>query len=297
MEAQDMLCMVLEAIITLKEKFKADHVVNVLIGKETGQVKENEHEDLEIFGTAPEEDEKTLHAVIRQAMISGYIDKDNELIVGVQTDAPLKRGVNPFGGMRMCISACDAYGHTLSDSVKDKFKYQNTHNDGVFSAYTSEMRAARKCHVLTGLPDAYGRGRIIGDYRRVALYGVDRLIAEKQNNKVALGNSDMNVDSIRATEELHFQIKALNELKAMAASYGYDISQPASNAIEAVQWTYFAYLAVIKEQNGAANSLGRVGTFFDVYFELHLSLLPTPSFCLVLLYHKKRGSPARTFAV
>ena len=197
----------------------------------------------------------------------GYIDKENELIVGVQTDAPLKRGVNPFGGMRMCVSACEAYGHTLSDSVKDKFKYQNTHNDGVFSAYTSEMRAARKCHVLTGLPDAYGRGRIIGDYRRVALYGVDRLIEEKQKDKKALANADMNVDTIRATEETHSQIKALNELKAMAASYGFDISQPAQNALEAVQWTYFAYLGVIKEQNGAANSLGRVGTFFDIYFE------------------------------
>ncbi len=197
----------------------------------------------------------------------GYIDKDNELIVGVQTDAPLKRGVNPFGGMRMCVSACDAYGHKLSDSVKDKFKYHNTHNDGVFSAYTSEMRAARKCHVLTGLPDAYGRGRIIGDYRRVALYGVDRLIEEKQKDKKALANADMNVDTIRVNEELAFQIKALNEFKEMAASYGFDISQPAANALEAVQWTYFAYLAVIKEQNGAANSLGRVGTFFDIYFE------------------------------
>ena len=201
------------------------------------------------------------------AYAPGYIDKDNELIVGVQTDSPLKRGVNPFGGMRMCINACEAYGYTLSDSVKDKFKYQNTHNDGVFSAYTAEMRAARKCHVLTGLPDAYGRGRIIGDYRRVALYGVDRLIEDKQKDKKNLAKVDANVDTIRANEELSFQIKALNDLKAMAASYGYDISQPAQNAIEAVQWTYFAYLAAIKEQNGAANSLGRVGTFFDIYFE------------------------------
>ncbi len=201
------------------------------------------------------------------AYAPGYIDKDNELIVGVQTDAPLKRGVNPFGGMRMCINACEAYGYKLSDSVIDKFKYQNTHNDGVFSAYTSEMRAARKCHVLTGLPDAYGRGRIIGDYRRVALYGVDRLIEAKQAEKKALAKVDANVDTIRTNEELSFQIKALNELKAMAASYGYDISQPAQNAVEAVQWTYFAYLAAIKESNGAANSLGRVGTFFDIYFE------------------------------
>ncbi len=210
-------------------------------------------------------DTKTVSTI--NAYAPGYIDKDNELIVGVQTDSPLKRGVNPFGGMRMCVQACEAYGHKLDDSVKEKFAYTNTHNDGVFSAYTSEMRAARKCHVLTGLPDAYGRGRIIGDYRRIALYGVDRLIEGKKKDKAALAKVDANVDTIRANEELHFQIKALNEIKEMALSYGYDISQPASNALEAVQWTYFAYLAAIKEQNGAANSLGRVGTFFDIYFE------------------------------
>ncbi len=201
------------------------------------------------------------------AYAPGYIDKEQELIVGVQTDSPLKRGVNPFGGIRMCRQACEAYGYKLGESVEDKFKYASTHNDGVFSAYTSEMRAARSSHVITGLPDAYGRGRIIGDYRRVALYGVDRLIAEKQKDKAALTGADFGVDEIRLSEELTHQIQALNDLKAMAASYGYDISEPANTAQEAVQWTYFAYLGAIKEQNGAAMSLGRVGTFFDIYFE------------------------------
>mgnify|MGYP006313792689 FL=1 len=199
--------------------------------------------------------------------LPGYIDKANELIVGMQTNRPLKRGVNPFGGMRMVRQACEAYGYKLSDKVEDEFKFRTTHNDGVFRAYTDEMRAARKCHVITGLPDAYGRGRIIGDYRRVALYGVDRLIEEKKKDKAARGLGDLQTDNIRLSEELFQQITFLGYLKEMAAMYGYDISGPAKNAREAIQWTYFAYLAAIKEQNGAAMSLGRVSTFFDIYIE------------------------------
>ena len=201
---------------------------------------------------------------------AGYIDKDNEIIVGVQTDEPLKRGVNPFGGMRMARSACEQYGYKLSDKIEDEFKYKTTHNDGVFAVYTDDMRAARHVGLLTGLPDAYGRGRIIGDYRRVALYGVDFLIAQKQESRKAMGKIDMTEDNIRALEEIHDQIVALGELKKMAEIYGYDISLPATNAREAVQWTYFGYLAAIKEQNGAAMSLGRVSTFLDIYFERDL---------------------------
>lgn len=201
---------------------------------------------------------------------AGYIDKDNEIIVGVQTDEPLKRGVNPFGGMRMARSACEQYGYKLSDKIEDEFKYKTTHNDGVFAVYTDDMCAARHVGLLTGLPDAYGRGRIIGDYRRVALYGVDFLIAQKQESRKAMGKLDMTEDNIRALEEIHDQIVALGELKKMAEIYGYDISLPATNAREAVQWTYFGYLAAIKEQNGAAMSLGRVSTFLDIYFERDL---------------------------
>ena len=199
----------------------------------------------------------------------GYIDKDNELIVGLQTDEPLKRSVNPFGGMRMARQACEAYGYKVDDKIESKFKDRTTHNDGVFSAYTDEMRAARKCHVITGLPDAYGRGRIIGDYRRVALYGVDRLIEKKIEDKKNL-EKGFNLDKICLSEELFKQVQALKDLKSMAASYGFDISQPALNTREAIQWTYFAYLAAIKEQNGAAMSLGRVSTFFDIYIERDL---------------------------
>ncbi len=201
---------------------------------------------------------------------AGYIDKDNEIIVGVQTDEPLKRGVNPFGGMRMARSACEQYGYKLSDKIEDEFKYKTTHNDGVFAVYTDDMRAARHVGLLTGLPDAYGRGRIIGDYRRVALYGVDFLIAKKEESRKAMGKRDMSESNIRALEEIHDQIVALGELKKMANIYGYDISLPATNAREAVQWTYFGYLAAIKEQNGAAMSLGRVSTFLDIYFERDL---------------------------
>ena len=201
------------------------------------------------------------------AYAPGYIDKNKELIVGMQTNRPLKRGVNPFGGIRMARQACEAYGYKLSDKLESKFKYRTTHNDGVFRAYTEEMRLARRSHILTGLPDAYGRGRIIGDYRRVALYGIDRLVEEKKKDKAALAEGNFGTDEIRLDEELFQQIAFLGYMKEMAAMYGFDISEPASNAKEAIQWTYFAYLAAIKEQNGAAMSLGRVSTFFDIYIE------------------------------
>ncbi len=201
------------------------------------------------------------------AYAPGFVDRENELIVGLQTDSPLRRGVNPFGGIRMARNACAAYGYQLSDKVETEFRFRTTHNDGVFRAYTDEMRKARKCHIITGLPDAYGRGRIIGDYRRVALYGVDRLIEEKKKDKKKIGEGNFNAESVRQSEELFQQITFLGYMKDMAAMYGYDISEPASNAREAIQWTYFAYLAAIKEQNGAAMSLGRVSTFFDIYLE------------------------------
>lgn len=201
---------------------------------------------------------------------AGYIDKENELIVGLQTDAPLKRGVNPFGGMRMARSAAKAYGYELSPKIEEEFHFKTTHNDGVFRAYTDEMRAVRHIGLLTGLPDAYGRGRIIGDYRRVALYGVDVLIEEKKKDKAALGQNNMDAETIRRLEELYQQISFLELLKEMAKMYGCDISLPATNAREAVQWLYFGYLAAIKEQNGAAMSLGRTSTFLDIYMERDL---------------------------
>ena len=197
----------------------------------------------------------------------GYLDKDNEVIVGLQTDEPLKRACNPFGGMRMVRDACKQYGYEVSPKIEEEFKYHKTHNDGVFSAYTKDVREARHVGLLTGLPDAYGRGRIIGDYRRVALYGVNRLIEEKQKDKGSLGVVPTTEKEIRCAEELSDQIKALNDMITMAASYGFDITHPAENAKEAVQWLYFAYLAGIKEQNGAAMSLGRTSTFLDIYFE------------------------------
>ena len=198
---------------------------------------------------------------------AAYLDKENELIVGYQTDAPLRRGVNPFGGIRMARGACEAYGYKLSQSVEEHFEYRTTHNDGVFRVYTDEMKLARHIGIITGLPDAYGRGRIIGDYRRVALYGVDYLIEQKQLDKKKVGENIMDVDTIRLSEELFQQISFLKKMKEMAAMYGYDISMPAKNTREAIQWTYFAYLASIKEQNGAAMSLGRTSTFFDIYVE------------------------------
>lgn len=201
------------------------------------------------------------------AYAPGYIDKENEIIVGMQTNRPLKRGVNPFGGIRMARQACKAYGYKLSEKIENEFRYRTTHNEGVFNAYTDEMRLARHCHIITGLPDAYGRGRIIGDYRRIALYGIDRLKEGKEEDVKTLFNGNFDEDTIRLKEELAMQIKALDDIKEMALSYGFDISKPAANAREAIQWTYFGYLASIKEQNGAAMSLGRVSTFFDIYIE------------------------------
>ena len=202
---------------------------------------------------------------------AGYLDKENELIVGLQTDAPLKRAVNPFGGIRMSREACKSYGYELSDKIETEFQYRTTHNDGVFRVYTDEMRRARKSGVITGLPDAYGRGRIIGDYRRVALYGVDRLIAEKEKDNNLLAQKDMTEETIRLREEVFRQIDFLKRLKTMAASYGFDISRPAETAKEAIQWLYFGYLGAIKEQNGAAMSLGRTSTFLDIYIERDLN--------------------------
>ena len=199
-----------------------------------------------------------------------YLDREKELIVGFQTDAPLRRGVNPFGGIRMARQACEAYGYTLSEGIEEHFRYRTTHNDGVFRVYNEEMRNARKSGVITGLPDAYGRGRIIGDYRRVPLYGVDYLIDQKKADKHTLDKQVMNEENIRTLEELYRQIDFLEQLKVMATQYGYDIAKPAKTAQEAVQWLYFAYLGAIKEQNGAAMSLGRTSTFLDIYFERDL---------------------------
>jgi formate C-acetyltransferase len=197
----------------------------------------------------------------------GYMDKSNEVILGWQADAPLKRIVNPWGGIKMAVSAAEAYGYKVNDDIVESFtKYRKTHNQGVFDAYTDDMKLARKVGVITGLPDAYGRGRIIGDYRRLALYGTDFLVEKKKADKKAL-NGPMTQDAIRLREELTEQINSLNEIKEMAASYGVDVSKPASSAQEAVQFVYFAYLAAVKKENGAAMSLGRVSTFLDVYID------------------------------
>lgn len=197
----------------------------------------------------------------------GYICDDDNVIVGLQTDKLLKRIVNPFGGKRMVDSALKAYDYSLSEEVKNQFKYRKTHNEGVFDAYTTDILKARHSGLLTGLPDAYGRGRIIGDYRRVALYGIDYLINEKKNDLLANEKEELTEYNIRLREEINMQIRALNEIREMANTYGFDISQPASNAKEAIQWLYFAYLAAIKENNGAAMSLGRTSTFIDIYIE------------------------------
>lgn len=200
----------------------------------------------------------------------GYIDKDLEQIVGLQTDAPLKRGLQPFGGIKMAEQALNLYGYQLDPEIKEIFtKYRKTHNDGVYDAYTPEMRRARKAHILTGLPDTYGRGRIVGDYRRIALYGIDYLIKHKEFDK-SLIDGEMTPDRIRDREEISEQIKALKKLKEMALSYGYDISKPAKNAKEAIQWVYFGYLGAVKDQNGAAMSFGRTSTFLDIYIERDL---------------------------
>jgi formate C-acetyltransferase len=202
---------------------------------------------------------------------AGYIDKENEIIVGLQTEAPLKRAIMPNGGIRLVLTALKTYGYKPDPQLVETFtKYRKTHNDAVFDAYTADIRRCRSSHILTGLPDAYGRGRIIGDYRRVALYGVDRLIARKKEEKSALDQAWSTEDIIRDREELSEQIRALGELKEMATKYGFDISGPARTAKEAVQWLYFGYLAGVKEQNGAAMSLGRTSTFLDIYFERDL---------------------------
>ncbi|WP_433616060.1 formate C-acetyltransferase [Paenibacillus cellulositrophicus] len=248
------------------EQFLAPPTENTLeLWKQVSQLLKEERER----GGIHDVDVNTVSTITSHA--PGYIDQDKETIVGLQTDAPLKRAVQPFGGIRMVVDACNAYGYQLNPELERIFTdLRKTHNQGVFDAYTSEMRAARKAGIITGLPDAYGRGRIIGDYRRVALYGVDRLIQGKKEELLQLEVDAMSEDVIRLREELSEQIRSLVELKAMAASYGHDISRPAMNAKEAVQWLYFAYLAAIKEQNGAAMSLGRVSSFLDIYIERDL---------------------------
>lgn len=249
------------------EQFLAPPTENTLeLWKQLSQLLKEERER----GGVHDLDVNTISTITSHA--PGYIDQDKETIVGLQTDAPLKRAVQPFGGIRMVVDACNAYGYQLNPELERIFTdLRKTHNQGVFDAYTSEMRAARKAGIITGLPDAYGRGRIIGDYRRVALYGVDRLIQGKKEELLQLEVDAMSEDVIRLREELSEQIRSLGELKAMAASYGHDISRPAMNAKEAVQWLYFAYLAAIKEQNGAAMSLGRVSSFLDIYIERDLA--------------------------
>ena len=200
---------------------------------------------------------------------AGYVvDKDTDIIVGLQTDEPLKRGVSPFAGFRNAVQACNAYGYELSEKIKDEFTYRTTHNTGVFRAYTDTMKAARHAGILTGLPDAYARGRIIGDYRRIALYGMDYLIEQKKEDKRKLGLKEvLDEETIHTLEDLSKQLDFMNQLKGLALRYGYDISKPATNAKEAIQWLYFGYLGAIKEQNGAANSIGRIAEFMDIYIQ------------------------------
>ena len=231
---------------------------------EISKLSKEEHEK----GGVYDADTKIVSTLISHA--PGYIDKDLEKIVGLQTDKPFKRALQPFGGIRMAEEALNLYGYELDKDVKEIFtKYRKTHNDGVYSAYTLEMRLARRAHILTGLPDTYGRGRIVGDYRRVALYGIDYLIKHKEYDRSIL-DGEMTPDKVRDREEISEQIKALNQLKQMALSYGFDISRPASNAQEAIQWVYFGYLGAVKDQNGAAMSFGRNSTFLDIYIERDL---------------------------
>lgn len=199
----------------------------------------------------------------------GYINKDLEVIVGLQTDAPLKRAIKPFGGVRVVENALQEKGYTLSERVKDIFHYAKNHNDAVFSVYDKECRLYRSKHIVTGLPDNYARGRIIGDYRRLALYGADQLIAEKKADFEAVAG-EMDDDKVRIREEISQQISALQDIKTMAQNYGYDVAQPATTAKEAIQFVYFAYLAGVKEQDGAAMSLGNVSSFLDIYIERDL---------------------------
>lgn len=214
-------------------------------------------------------DEEVVSSIVSHG--PGYINKDLEVVVGLQTDAPLKRALMPFGGLRMAQQALEAYGYKMCEKTSDIFKkIRKTHNEGVFDAYTSDIRAARSAGIITGLPDAYGRGRIIGDYRRVALYGTDKLVEERKKDLKARENSPLTDSLIRLREEMSEQIRALEELAQMGESYGCDLRRPAANGREAVQWTYLGYLAAVKEQNGAAMSLGRVSTFFDIYFHRDL---------------------------
>lgn len=197
----------------------------------------------------------------------GYIKKGEDIILGLQTDEPLKRAVNPFAGYRNAVQACEAYGYEIGEQIKREFQYRTTHNTGVFRVYTDTMKKARHAGILTGLPDAYARGRIIGDYRRVALYGMDYLIEQRKADKARIGEGDMSEETIHLLEDIAKQLEFMEQLKVMASEYGCDISRPAENAYEAIQWLYFGYLGAIKEQNGAANSIGRISAFIDIYIE------------------------------
>ena len=233
-----------------------------------GMLKELQKEERAKGGVLDMETEVVSGLTAYGAAYIGEGTKDLEKVVGLQTDKPLKRAFMPYGGIKMAEQACTTYGYEPSEKLHEIFhKYCKTHNDGVFDAYTPEMKLVRHNHILTGLPDTYGRGRIVGDYRRVALYGIDFLIQEKQNDLANVGDHEMIDEVIRLREEVSMQIKALKGLKEMAASYGFDISQPAQNAREAVQWLYFGYLGAVKTQNGAAMSVGRISTFLDIYFE------------------------------
>ena len=233
-----------------------------------GMLKELQKEERAKGGVLDMETEVVSGLTAYGAAYIGEGTKDLEKVVGLQTDKPLKRAFMPYGGIKMAEQACTTYGYEPSEKLHEIFhKYCKTHNDGVFDAYTPEMKLVRHNHILTGLPDTYGRGRIVGDYRRVALYGIDFLIQEKQNDLANMGDHEMTDEVIRLREEVSMQIKALKGLKEMAASYGFDISQPAQNAREAVQWLYFGYLGAVKTQNGAAMSVGRISTFLDIYFE------------------------------
>ena len=225
-------------------------------------IKENEN------GGVLDVDTEHVSSILSHA--PGYIEKDKDIILGLQTDEPLKRAVNPFAGYRNALQACEAYGYEMSDKVKEQFRYRTTHNTGVFRAYTDTMKKARHAGILTGLPDAYARGRIIGDYRRIALYGMDYLIEQRKLDKKNIGDEDMSEENIRLLEEIAKQLEFMEQLKVMAQEYGCDISRPAENAKEAVQWIYFGYLGAVKEQNGAANSIGRISAFIDIYIERDL---------------------------
>jgi formate C-acetyltransferase len=234
--------------------------------KEMARVKELLIAENEKGGVLDVDTERVLSILSHDA---GYVvDKDTDIIVGLQTDEPLKRGVSPFAGFRNAVQACNAYGYELSDKIKDEFTYRTTHNTGVFRAYTDTMKKARHAGILTGLPDAYARGRIIGDYRRIALYGMDYLIEQKKLDKKKIGEKEwLDEETIHLLEDLSKQLDFMNQLKGLALRYGYDISKPATNAREAIQWLYFGYLGAIKEQNGAANSIGRIAEFMDIYIQ------------------------------